>query len=117
MKTFRTLTTAAVVLTLAACATNPDKIAAQYVSSSEYLGLTCEQLEDALGANTAEADKLHKSMRSKKNISNTAAVVGTLLFWPAYFLLKGKDAESDSRMGELKGRDTAIHKSLDKLGC
>lgn len=105
------------VLMLAACATNPDKVASAYVSASEYNGMSCQQLLTAYTINENEASALYSSMKSKSRVNTTAGVVGVVLFWPALFFMKGKDASADAKMSELKGRKTAINKAINLNGC
>lgn len=113
----RTIATALIVISLAACATNPDKVASAYVSSSEYADYTCAGLDRAYAQNEREAAELYRSMKSKSRTNATAGVVGALLFWPALFFMKGKDAEADATYSELQGRKTAIEKAMDGMNC
>ena len=113
----RALIAALLVLSLAACATNPDKLASAYVSPTEYNGDSCPSLNIAYARNNSEAAALYKKMKGKSRTNTGAATVGVLLFWPALFFMKGKDAESDSRMAELMGRRTAIETAMDKGNC
>ena len=104
----RLILTAMIATTLAACATNPDKIASAYVPPSEYDGFSCQELEVAYKQNTNEYRELFTSMKKRNNTNTGAAVVGAILFWPALFLMKGKDAEADGDLAELKGREKAL---------
>ncbi len=106
---------AVTVLMIAGCATNPDKIASAYVPSTEYDGFTCQQLQDAKVQNEEDAALLYADMKTKNRVNTTAGVVGAIVFWPALIFMKGKDAESDARLSELKGRKTAIDKAMQ--GC
>jgi len=111
------LITAAITLSLAACATNPDKVTGIHVSSSKYAGNTCADLEIAYSDNDREAARLYNTMNSRDNVNKGAAVVGMLLFWPALFFMKGKNPEHDARMAELKGRKVAIERAADRQNC
>ena len=105
---------AILTLTLAACATNPDKIPAAYVSSTEYDGYTCQQLQDAKAQNNADFERLYKTMDKRDNTNKTGAIVGAILFWPALFFMKDKNPEQDARLAELKGRDNAITTAMTR---
>ena len=113
----KTISTALIVISLAACATNPDKIASAYVSSSEYADYTCSSLQREYASNERKAEDLYAGMKSKSRVNATAGVVGALIFWPALFFMKGKDAEADATYSELQGRKTAIEKAMDKKKC
>jgi len=105
------------VLMLTACATNPDRIGKAYVSTSEYYGYSCQQLSNAYSRNERDAAALYSSMKSKSRVNATAGVVGALVFWPALFFMKGKDADADMRLAELKGRKAAIESAMNRNGC
>lgn len=111
------LIAAAVTVALSGCATNPDKIASAYVSSNEYAGDSCLQLNHAHRVNESDAEDLYRRMKSKSRVNATAGVVGALVFWPALLFMKGKDAEADAKMSELKGRKKAIEEAMSIQGC
>ena len=106
------IATALIVISLSACATNPDKVASAYVPVSEYAGYTCTELRQEQASNDHEVQELYASMKSKNRTSVTAGVVAVLVFWPALFFMKSKDAEADSTYSELQGRKTAIDKAI-----
>jgi hypothetical protein len=108
---------AAVILSLSACATNPDRLGSTYVSAMEYTGFTCQQLYNAEARNERDAANLYNSMKSKSRTNATAGVVGALLFWPALIFMKGRDPGSDARLSELKGRRSAIAGAMRSNGC
>ena len=113
----KVLAIAAIVLSLAACATNPDKVASAYIPSSEYADDSCQRLSFEYGSNNTDAQNLYRSMKTKSRVNATAGVVGAVLFWPALFFMKGKDAGADAKMAEYKGRETAILKAMNQKGC
>ena len=105
------------ILTLSACATNPDKIASSYISVNEYAGYSCQQLHSAEMRNERDAQALYKLMKSNSRVNATAGVVGALVFWPALFFMKGKNPIHDAEMAELNGRKTAIRIAMRNEGC
>ena len=111
------LVTVLIVISLSACATNPDKVASTYIAPSEYAGYTCMDLRQAYATNEREAGALYGSMKTRNRTNTAAGVVGALIFWPALFFMKGKDATADATYSELKGRKTAIEKAMNKEGC
>ncbi len=54
----QTITAIAVALSLGACASNPDKIAAAYVSPSKYQDFDCEQMAREMEPQLAEREPL-----------------------------------------------------------
>ena len=106
-----------VVLSLAACATNPDKIASSYVSALEYSKFSCQELYTARARNERDVTALHAAMKTRSRVNTTAGIVGAVLFWPALFFMKDKDHVSDARLAELKGRRTAIITAMGNKGC
>ncbi len=113
----KTVITAVVVLSLAACATNPDKISSIYVSVYEYQDKSCELLREDYAKNNRDAEILYKDMKSRNRKTKAGAWVGGLLFWPALFLMKGKNHEDDARLAELKGRKKAIEAAMSDQRC
>ena len=103
-----------VILLLTACATNPDRIAPAYVSNTEYANKTCARLDQLYAQNLNAMNQLQREMKTKSRTNTTAGVVGAVLFWPALFFMKGKDASADQQMSMLKGNDIALRNAMRK---
>lgn len=100
------------LLALAACATNPDRISGTYVPQSTFKGKSCDEIESMYAQNINGMNSLQRSMKKASRTNTTAGVVGAVLFWPALFFMKGKDATDDDRMAAFKGMDTALRQAL-----
>ena len=113
----KTLLTALIVLSLAACATNPDKIAAQHVSANDFDNLTCDQIQAEYARATSDLATLNKSMKSMHRTNVAAVTVGMILFWPALFFVKSKNQTNDQALAELKGRHAALELAGDNCAA
>lgn len=108
----------AVSILVTACASNPDKIDAAYVSPLKYQNYDCQQIGmemDYIGNRTS---KLYQRMKSERTKDNWQMGVGLILFWPALFALEGGDGPEASEYSQLKGefealRQTSVQKKCD----
>ena len=100
----------AIVFALAGCATQPDKVAAQYVSPIQFNNYTCEQVAGEMRRVHRRASELHGQL--KKIADNDAAQmgVGLILFWPTLFFLEGGDGPQAGEYARLKGERDALEK-------
>lgn len=101
---------------LTACAQQPDKIQATYVSPNTYSSGTCTSLKMERAEIVAEVESL--TVDQKKHADNDAIAmgVGLILFWPALFAL----ALTDDQKAELslaKGNMEAIDKTMAAKNC
>jgi len=98
------------VLAVSACAKSPSSIAPMAVSSSEYSGLTCQQLSTEYAstiANLADATE-------RQNEAQTADAVGVFLVLIPVSALTG-DAEGE--VAQYKGEKIAIERAREARGC
>jgi hypothetical protein len=104
-------------MSLAACATDPDKIQATYVSPLQYEGYTCKQLAAEMAGVSRRASELYGTL--DKEAGNDAAQmgVGLVLFWPALFFLEGGDGPQAAEYARLKGERDALESAAIKRGC
>lgn len=108
MKAFAIMTTA---LCLLSCATNPDNIAATYVSPLKYRNYDEEQIileMDYVGQRTSE---LYQRLKKKASGDKWQTGAGLLLFWPALFLLEGGDGPEAAEYARLKGEYEALRQA------
>lgn len=101
-------------LLISACATNPDSIAPTYVSSAEFDDMSCREVRRMKAQNDSHLQQLASDMRKKNNRTKVAAVVGTFLFWPAYFAMAGQDSSNDMNLANLKGMDQALTSAVEE---
>jgi hypothetical protein len=93
---------------LAGCATNPNKIAASYVSPLTYKDYDNDQIVmemDHVGRRSAE---LYHSLKKEHQKDSGQMAVGLLLFWPALFFLEGGDGPEAAEYARLKGQYEAL---------
>ena len=100
--------TVLITLTLAACASNPDKITGAYVSPDKYSGKTCAQLDGLYRQNQYDMQNLRDKMKSKDKKNKAGGWIGALVFWPALFFMEGKDVSADQALAMYKGNAAAL---------
>ena len=101
---------------LSACATNPNDIAASYVSPTLYMGLSCDQLrEEAIRVSNAAS--IAVGAQDEKVTQDAVAMgVGLVLFWPALFFIGG-GGTTESEVAQLRGEMTAIEQASIQKNC
>ena len=115
MTIFKTITALTAAASIAGCASQPDQIAASYVSPTAYQGMSC-------GSLNAEAQRVNARLvqttgQQQEAANNDAAVtaVALVLFWPAAFFIAGKD--SSAELARLKGEADGIQAAAIRAGC
>lgn len=114
-KLFVALSVASVAIT--GCATSPDKIAAQSVSSVPYEQYNCRQVGAEIDRVTRRASELHGNLQKTASNDNAQMAVGMLLFWPALFFLEGGDGPDASEYARIKGERDALEKVAIQKEC
>lgn len=111
-----TATVLACTLAISACSTSSKKIAATYISPTQYHNYDCEQL-------SGEVQRLHPRIsqlgaRLDEAASNDATImgVGLILFWPALFALGGTK-EQEAEYARLKGEYDALEQAAIVKKC
>lgn len=113
----QTITAIAVALSLGACASNPDKIAAAYVSPSKYQDFDCEQMAREMDNVGQRTTMLHAQLKEARNKDNAQMGVGLVLFWPALFFLEGGDGPEAAEYAQLKGDFEAMQVNATQKNC
>jgi hypothetical protein len=108
-------TCAAVVLT--ACASNPDKIDAAYVSPLKYKDYDCDQIAMEMDYVGQRTTKLYARLKKERGKDNAQMGVGLLLFWPALFFLEGGDGPEAAEYSQLKGEYEALRENSVQKKC
>src|SRR5690606_6948672 len=88
------VTSAAVAVLLAGCATPPKDIAPAYVSTGLYENLTCNQLRTEAEGVSARAAAAFGKQNDNRGRDAAMTTVSLVLFWPAAFFLKGDGADA-----------------------
>lgn len=112
-----TCLTAGSILLLAGCASSPDSIPAQSVSTTQYEGYNCTQIAGEMNRVNDRIVALHADLKSKANNDVAAMAVGMLVFWPALFLLEGGDGVEANEYGRLRGEMDALQKVGVQKSC
>jgi len=115
MNIAKPLTALIAIAALAGCASQPDQIAASYVSPTAYQGMSC-------GTLNAEAQRVNAQLVQTTGQQQTAAnsdvamtAVALVLFWPAAFFIAGQD--SSAELARLKGEAKGIQAAAIRAGC
>jgi hypothetical protein len=104
----RHIPSALVFLALCGCASNPDKIAATYVSPLKYKDHDCDQVGMEMENVSQRTASLYHQLKKERNADNWQTGVGLVLFWPALFFLEGGDGPEAAEYAQLKGEFTAL---------
>lgn len=102
---------------LTACASNPDKIDAAYVSPLKYRDYDCDQIAlemDYVGQRTTT---LHQRLKDQRTADNWQMGIGLLVFWPTLFLLEGGDGPEAAEFSQLKGEFQALRTTSVNKKC
>lgn len=105
------------VLFAGACASNPDKIDAAYVSPAKYQDLDCEQIAREMDIVGQRTTMLHARLKEERNKDNAQMGVGLVLFWPALFFLEGGDGPEAVEYAQLKGDFEALQVNGAQKNC
>ncbi len=104
-------------LLAAGCATQPDKIAAIYVSPVQYQSYSCNQIELEMERVSRRANVLQASLKKTADADAAQMGVGLLLFWPTLFFLEGGDGPEAQEFARLKGEKEALEKVSVQKEC
>ncbi|WP_201352306.1 hypothetical protein [Hydrogenimonas urashimensis] len=97
------------------CAKKSTEVQAAYVPKSKYIDKECKLLENDMENVSYRLADVTKSQDSAHNRDVAMAVVGTVLFWPAYFVLFAGDSEA--QLAKLKGEFEAIDEAMVYNHC
>ena len=111
------LVTIALVATICACASNPDKIDATYVSPLKYKDYDCEQIGQEMEYVSQRTNKLYQELKAKRTADNWQMGIGLIIFWPTLFLLEGGDGPEAVEYAQLKGDFEALRSSSVQRKC
>lgn len=101
--------------TVSACATNPNKIAASYVSPMKYENYDCQQVAVEQAGIEERTNVLYHNLKSRNNSDKWMMGVGLLVAWPALLFMKGNNSAENAEYAQLKGNYDALqHTSIEK---
>lgn len=113
----RIITAIVGISSLAACATQPDKIATSYVSPLQYKSYDCDQVAMELGRVTRRAGELQASLKKTADDDQAQMAVGLILLWPTLFFLEGGDGPEAQEYARLKGERDALEQAAVEKKC
>ena len=111
------LITIALAATICACASNPDKIDAAYVSPLKYKDYDCDQLALEMDYVGQRTNKLYQRLKAERTADNWQMGIGLLIFWPTLFLLEGGDGPEAAEYAQLKGNFEALRSNSVQRKC
>lgn len=113
----RLISVGCLLLILAGCATNPDRISTAYVSPLKYKDYSCDQIVlemDHVGTRTTT---LYQNLKKERNADNWQMGIGLVLFWPVLFALEGGDGPEAAEYAQLKGDYEALRETSVVKNC
>lgn len=103
------------VCTVTGCATDPNKIAAAYVSPLKYETYDCQQVAVEQAGIEERTNVLYHNLKSRNNSDKWMMGVGLLVAWPALLFMKGNNSAENAEFAQLKGNYEALqHTSIEK---
>lgn len=97
------------------CATDPNKIAAAYVSPLKYETYDCQQVAVEQAGIEERTNVLYHNLKSRNNSDKWMMGVGLLVAWPALLFMKGNNSAENAEFAQLKGNYDALqHTSIEK---
>jgi len=102
---------------ISGCASQPDKLEAQYVSPLQYLNHDCEKIEQELERVSNRVTNLYTDLKKKADGDSAQMAVGMIIFWPALFFLEGGDGPEADEYSRLKGEKAALDEVAIQKKC
>ena len=103
-------------LSLTACASNPDKIGAAYVSPLQYANYNCDQVREEFVRISSRVNEVAGAQRREATNDAIAMGVGLVVFWPALFFLAGGNDRKDE-LSRLKGEYESLERTAIEKQC
>ena len=112
----RKLVAVAAAMSLAGCATAPEKIGATYVSPLQYSNYDCDQVRMEMVRVSQKVHEVAGVQKKEANKDAWATGVGLVVFWPALFFLAGGNDRKEELAG-LKGNYDALSEVAIQKKC
>ncbi|MEX2649058.1 MAG: hypothetical protein WD673_08600 [Alphaproteobacteria bacterium] len=106
-----------VCLALAACASQPEKIPAQSVSTLPYQNYDCDQVGLEIDRVNDRAAALQASLEDEADADAAQMAIGLVLFWPALLFLEGGDGPEAQEYARLRGERQALETVAIQKNC
>ena len=111
----RVLVLSVSALYLSSCASDPQDVAAQQVSTLPYKSLDCDQLADEFTRINSRVAQVTEDQQDAATRDAAVTGVGLILFWPALFALAAGDHSDE--LGRLKGEAIALETVAVEKEC
>lgn len=111
------LTTLSAAICVSACASNPNKMTASYVSPNIYGDYDCKQITTEQQRILHRTDELYTQLRKDADNDAWQMGVGLVLLWPVLFFLEGGDGPEAVEYKRLKGEYEALEKASNAQRC
>ena len=105
------------LVSMTACASNPDKMTASYVSPVIYEDYSCSQLAAEAQRVNRRANELYGTLKQDADNDSAQMAIGLILFWPTLFFLEGGDGPQAAEYQRLKGERDAIEQVSIQKKC
>lgn len=116
MKIRQFTASALAMLSVAACASQPDKVIASYVSPSTYSSFSCKQIISERNRIVQKVNELNGVQKKKADNDAAAMGIGMILFWPALFALGG-GSDVEPQLASMKGNYDALTSVGTQKSC
>ena len=104
-------------LSITACASHPDKLAASSISPVQYQDYNCKQLGAEVARVNTKMVNLYHSLDKKADNDSAQMAIGMILFWPTLFFLEGGDGVEAAEYSRLKGELDALETVSIRKSC
>ena len=104
-------------LIVAGCASHPDKLQAESVSTLAYENYTCATISSESTRIDSRLAELHEKLKKERQGDIAQTAVAVTLFWPALFFLDGDNTPEATEFRRLKGEYEALGKISEMKNC
>ena len=102
-------------LMMGGCAKHPDNISANYTSSYQYQGYSCDQIIREKSLIDNKIANVSKKQKIRNGEDKVVVGIGMLLFWPILFFLLRDDHEVE--LSRYKGEYDALQSKYIQNNC
>ncbi len=106
----------ALAFVVSACASQPNRMTAAYVSPQKYAGFDCAQISEELEVMTPRLNELYYALRMKAEGDEVQTAIG-VVFFPTWIALEGGDGPMAGEYTRLKGEEGALNDQWRHKKC
>ncbi|MCZ6772986.1 MAG: hypothetical protein O7G83_13555 [Proteobacteria bacterium] len=108
---------ATVLVFIAGCTAQPERIGASDVSPARYRDLECGQVYIEMNSVNRRAAELEKSLDSEARADTGQMAEGVIPFWPAWAFLEGGRGPEAAAYAQLNGQRKTLEEVSSQKGC